>query len=171
MTWNSLVSAFGSRDMDGAYQVWLQMQRSGAVPDHVTLKALATAFEGNATLANELVQEAADARASLLQGGPEVQLPPGIAYLLLMQDNSLAARWPQLVCQSNLVFHACLLLVQMLPVGHGRGLKQRQQEQMLQGYTAAGQQSLARPFLLDLHGLSASAARMALLKVVLGHQC
>ena len=82
VTWNSLLSAFGSRDMDGAYQVWLQMQRSGAVPDHYTLKALATAFQGNATLANELVQEAADARASLLaeQDAQQVQLPPGIAY-------------------------------------------------------------------------------------------
>ena len=82
VTWNSLLSAFGSRDMDGAYQVWLQMQRSGVVPDHYTLKALATAFQGNASLANELVQEAVDARASLLaeQGAQQVQLPPGIAH-------------------------------------------------------------------------------------------
>ena len=39
---------------------------------------------------------------------------------------------------------------------------------MLQGYNAAGQQRLVRPFLLDLHGLSTSAARLALLKVEFG---
>jgi len=41
VTWNSLLSAFAkSRDVDGAYGLWQQMQEKHIIPDRFTLVSL-----------------------------------------------------------------------------------------------------------------------------------
>ncbi|KAK9809969.1 hypothetical protein WJX72_002793 [[Myrmecia] bisecta] len=157
VTWNTLLSAFARiRHIDGAYKTWQKMQRAGVVPDKTTQKILAEAFAANPGLAADLVAEAVGLREFLLEQPPEAENDTAAAIEPGAAATAAATREPSATAGANTHVNGIKHLLRI----HRRTSTQLDEV----GRQLSSDEAVEQPLWLDLHGLSQSAARVAILR-------